>query len=61
MSITGEAAGRSPVKIGPPITDITAGILGAMGVSAAYASKLQTGLGQRVDTSLFEAGITHTF
>ena len=61
MSITGEASGRSPVKIGPPITDITAGILGAMGVSAAYASKLQTGLGQRVDTSLFEAGITHTF
>lgn len=61
MSITGEAADRSPVKVGPPITDITAGILGAMGVSAAYASKLQTGLGQRVDTSLFEAGITHTF
>lgn len=61
MSITGEAAGRSPVKVGPPITDITAGILGAMGVSAAYASKLKTGLGQRVDTSLFEAGITHTF
>jgi len=61
MSITGEATGRPPVKIGPPVTDITAGILAAMGVSAAYASKLQTGLGQRVDTSLFEAGITHTF
>lgn len=61
MSITGEGPGRPPVKVGPPVTDITAGILGAMGVSAAYASKLQTGLGQRVDTSLFEAGITHTF
>jgi len=61
MSVTGEAPGRAPVKIGPPVTDITAGILGAMGVSAAYASKLKTGLGQRVDTSLFEAGITHTF
>ena len=61
MSVTGEAPGREPVKVGPPVTDITAGILGAMGVSAAYASKLQTGLGQRVDTSLFEAGITHTF
>jgi len=60
MSVTGEASGRPPVKVGPPITDITAGILGAMGISAAYASKLQTGLGQRVDTSLFEAGITQT-
>ncbi len=61
MSVTGESPGRAPVKVGPPVTDITAGILGAMGVSAAYASKLQTGVGQRVDTSLFEAGITHTF
>jgi len=61
MSITGEGPGRAPVKVGPPVTDITAGILAAMGVSAAYASKLKTGKGQRVDTSLFEAGITHTF
>ncbi|MEL6297047.1 MAG: CoA transferase [Pseudomonadota bacterium] len=61
MSITGEAAGRPPVKVGPPITDITAGILAAMGVTAAYVHKLKTGEGQRVDTSLFEAGITHTY
>ena len=61
MSVTGEGPDRAPVKVGPPVTDITAGILGAMGVSAAYASKLKTGKGQRVDTSLFEAGITHTF
>ena len=61
MSITGEAPDRPPVKVGPPVTDITAGILGAMGVCAAYASKLKTGKGQRVDTSLFEAGITLTF
>jgi len=61
MSITGESSNKPPVKVGPPVTDITAGILGAMGVSAAYASKLQTGRGQRVDTSLFEAGITQTF
>jgi len=61
MSITGEAPGREPVKVGAPVTDITAGILGALGVSAAYAHKLQTGEGQMVDTSLFEAGITHTY
>ena len=61
MSITGEEPGRSPVKVGPPVSDITAGILAAMGISAAYAQKLQTGQGQRVDTSLFEAAITHTY
>jgi len=32
-----------------------------MGVAAAYANKLRTGLGQRVDTSLFEAGIVQTY
>lgn len=61
MTITGEGPGRPPVKVGAPVTDITAGILGAMGVAAAYAHKLKTGEGQRVDTSLFEAGITHTY
>ncbi len=61
MSITGEAEGRPPVKVGAPVSDITAGILGAMGCAAAYAHKLKTGEGQRVDTSLFEAGITHTY
>jgi crotonobetainyl-CoA:carnitine CoA-transferase CaiB-like acyl-CoA transferase len=61
MSITGEGHGRPPVKVGAPVTDITAGILGAMGCVAAYAHRLKTGKGQKVDTSLFEAGITHTY
>ena len=61
MSITGEGLGRPPVKMGAPITDITAGILGAMACSAAYAHKLKTGEGQKIDTSLFEAGIVHTY
>ena len=61
MSITGEGPGRPPVKPGAPISDITAGIIAAMGVSAAYARMLQTGEGQKVDTSLFEAAITQTY
>ncbi|WP_457104308.1 CaiB/BaiF CoA transferase family protein [Methylobacterium sp. P5_C11] len=61
MSVTGEGPGRPPMKCGPPVTDITAGILAAMGVLAAYANRLRTGKGQAVDTSLFEAGITHTY
>ncbi len=61
MSVTGEGEGRPPVKCAPPLTDITAGILAAMGVLAAYVERLETGRGQRVDTSLFEAGVTQSF
>ncbi len=61
MSITGEGPGRPPVKVGGPVSDITAGILGAMGVLAAAVNRQKTGLGQRVDTSLFEAAIVHTY
>jgi crotonobetainyl-CoA:carnitine CoA-transferase CaiB-like acyl-CoA transferase len=61
MSATGEGPGRPPVKVGAPVCDITAGILAAMGVLAAYVHRLKTGQGQMVDTSLFEAGITHTY
>ena len=60
MDITGEAD-RGPVKVGAPVSDTTAGILGAMGCLAAYVQKQKTGKGQRVDTSLFEAAITHTY
>ena len=61
MSITGEGPDRPPVKCGAPLTDVTAGILGSMGILAAYIQRLRTGEGQRVDTSLFEAGIVHTY
>ncbi len=61
MSITGEGPGRPPVKVGAPVSDITAGIIGAMGALAAYANRLKTGNGQKVDTSLFEAAIVHTY
>ena len=61
MSITGEAPGRSPVKCGAPLTDITCGILATMGILAAYTHRLKTGHGQMVDTSLLEAGIVQTY
>jgi crotonobetainyl-CoA:carnitine CoA-transferase CaiB-like acyl-CoA transferase len=61
MSITGEGPGRPPTKCGAPLTDITCGILAAMGILAAYAHRLRSGRGQMVDTSLFEAGIVQTY
>jgi len=61
MSITGDPHGTAPVKVGAPITDITAGILAAYGVVCALLQRDRTGEGQLVDTSLFEAGIAQTY
>lgn len=61
MSITGEGPGGAPVKVGAPVTDITAGMLGAFGIVSALLERGRTGRGQRVDTSLLEAGVALTF
>ena len=58
MSFTGERPDGPPVKCGAPLSDITAGILAAMGILAAYAHRLKTGEGQWVDLSCTEAGAT---
>jgi formyl-CoA transferase len=56
MSVTGEP-GRPPMKCGVPITDLAAGLLALQAILAAYVHRLRTGVGQRIDTSLLEAGI----
>ena len=61
MSFTGEGPGRPPVKCGAPLSDITAGLLAAMGILAAYTHRLKTGEGQRVETSLYEAALIQTY
>jgi formyl-CoA transferase len=61
MGLTGEGPGRPPVKVGVPVGDVTAGILAATGVLAAYIERLRTGRGQFVDTSLLEASLVHTY
>jgi len=61
MSFTGERADGPPVKCGAPLSDITAGILAATGILAAYAHRLKTGQGQWVETSLFEAALVQTY
>lgn len=60
MSVTGEGSGRPPIKAGVPVGDISAGMLAAMGILAAYIHRLKTGKGQLVDTSLLEGSIVNT-
>jgi crotonobetainyl-CoA:carnitine CoA-transferase CaiB-like acyl-CoA transferase len=61
MSFTGERPNGPPVKCGAPLSDITAGIIAAMGILAAYTHRLKTGQGQWVETSLFEAALVQTY
>ena len=49
------------MKVGVPITDLTAGMYAAYGVLTAYIHRIKTGEGQLVDTSLMEAGVAYTF
>ena len=60
MSITGEPGG-APAKNGNAVSDMNAGILGALGIVAAYVHKLKTGQGQIVDTSLSDAALQQLY
>lgn len=60
MSFTGEGPGRPPVKVGAPVADIGAGMMATIGVLAALHERQSSGLGQRVDTSLYEAALFQT-
>src|SRR5260370_27160221 len=61
MIFTGKKPDGPPVKCGAPLSDITAGILAAVGILAAYTHRLKTGQGQWVETSLFEAALVQTY
>jgi crotonobetainyl-CoA:carnitine CoA-transferase CaiB-like acyl-CoA transferase len=56
MSVTGETGG-APVKCGIPISDLTAGLFATIGILAALAARQQTGRGQHVETSLYDAAV----
>ncbi len=53
MSVVGEPSGQ-PVRVGPSIVDMGAGMWAALGITSALHQRHRTGLGQVVDVSLFE-------
>lgn len=54
MGITGEP-GRPPVRIGVAVVDLATGMYAAMAILAALRVRGETGMGQYIDTSLFDA------
>ncbi len=54
MSLTGEPDGQ-PQKIGVAFADIFSGLYGVIGIQAALADRVRTGLGQHVDISLLDS------
>jgi crotonobetainyl-CoA:carnitine CoA-transferase CaiB-like acyl-CoA transferase len=54
MSLTGEADG-SPLRVGTPIADTSAGAYAALGVLALLLQREHSGRGGTVDTSLLES------
>jgi len=57
ISFTGELGGE-PIRVPVSIADLTTGIYAALGIVSALVSRNRDGVGQKVDTSLFESLLT---
>ena len=60
MMMTGEPGGR-PAKVGIAMNDIASGVTALYAILGAYISRLRSGQGQYVETSLLEAGLAWSF
>jgi len=58
LSVTGSP--EEPAKVGVPISDLNAGLYASHAILAALLSRMHTGEGQYIDTSLFEAVLAYT-
>src|SRR5690606_31664756 len=57
ISITGEA-GRPPVKVGVPITDMVTGMYAVIAISTALFHRASTGEGQYIDLALYDSSLS---
>jgi formyl-CoA transferase len=57
MSITGQPD-QDPVKVGVPICDLACALYGALAATAALYARLESGVGQYIDISLLESGVS---
>ncbi|UWR39497.1 CaiB/BaiF CoA-transferase family protein [Sulfitobacter sp. W074] len=57
MSVNGEAGGK-PLRMGVPVVDIVTGLNAALGVLLALQERNRSGLGQFVEASLYDCGMS---
>jgi len=57
MSVNGDPAGP-PMRLPIAISDVAAGMFGAIGILSALAARQRTGRGQQVDVSLYESAMS---
>jgi len=57
MSVTGSEQ-SGPVKVGAPVLDVGAGLSCAVGLLAAHAERVRTGIGAHVSSSLLEFALS---
>ena len=60
MTVTGSGDGK-PVRPGPSLADVNAGLLATVGILAALRQRDASGEGQRVQTSLLEAALQQLY
>src|SRR5947207_9227375 len=58
LSVTGSP--EEPAKVGVPISDLNAGLYASHAILAALLSRVRTGEGQYIETSLLEAALAYT-
>ena len=57
MSITGDEK-SGPQKVGIAITDVVTGLYAAIGIQAALLEREKSGLGQKIDLSLYDSAVS---
>jgi crotonobetainyl-CoA:carnitine CoA-transferase CaiB-like acyl-CoA transferase len=57
MSVNGEAGGQ-PLRVGLPVVDMVTGLNAALGVLMALQERQRSGLGQFVESSLYDSGLS---
>lgn len=57
MMMSGAADDQAPIKVGFPVIDVAAGLLSALGITAALQGRQRTGQGCHIDASMVQASL----